>query len=218
MVIHDQHNHRGKDTFVMMDYRMCSKCIEHRGIVHEYQHISAYAQMLELKVRRCCELNNEQQLSAILFIGKSCDSDDYVIVVIINDQQSWEALRKEAEFSTDEEFIAELANEKNSLNMERSEYVQIKWIRPDEDGLTFEFCTLTLKLDTTWMYDIMNALLKERNIYYDNAIREEAVVASMERRLVLLGKKVEEMDDYRQNLSNTLISKFVAIQNEKVTS
>ncbi|VDM19458.1 unnamed protein product [Wuchereria bancrofti] len=189
----------------------------------------AYAQMLELKVRRCCELNNEQQLSAILFIGKSCDSDDYVIVVIISDtlsssytatydQQSWEALRKEAEFSTDEEFIAELANEKNSLNMERSEYVQIKWIRPDEDGLTFEFCTLTLKLDTTWMYDIMNALLKERNIYYDNAIREEAVVASMERRLVLLGKKVEEMDDYRQNLSNTLISKFVAIQNEKVTS
>ncbi|EJW81411.1 hypothetical protein WUBG_07679 [Wuchereria bancrofti] len=185
--------------------------------------------MLELKVRRCCELNNEQQLSAILFIGKSCDSDDYVIVVIISDtlsssytatydQQSWEALRKEAEFSTDEEFIAELANEKNSLNMERSEYVQIKWIRPDEDGLTFEFCTLTLKLDTTWMYDIMNALLKERNIYYDNAIREEAVVASMERRLVLLGKKVEEMDDYRQNLSNTLISKFVAIQNEKVTS
>ncbi|VIO90581.1 Uncharacterized protein BM_BM10719 [Brugia malayi] len=185
--------------------------------------------MLELKVRRCCELNNEQQLSAILFIGKSCDSDDYVIVVIISDilsssytatydQESWEALRKEGEFSTDEEFIAELANEKNSLNMERSEYVQMKWIRPDEDGLTFEFCTLTLKLDTTWMYHIVNALLKERNIYYDNAIREEAVVASMERRLELLGNKVEEMDDYRRNLSNTLISKFVAIQNGKVSS
>ncbi|KAK6100375.1 hypothetical protein QQG55_0390 [Brugia pahangi] len=185
--------------------------------------------MLELKVRRCCELNNEQQLSAILFIGKSCDSDDYVIVVIISDilsssytatydQESWEALRKEGEFSTDEEFIAELANEKNSLNMERSEYVQMKWIRPDEDGLTFEFCTLTLKLDTTWMYHIVDALLKERNIYYDNAIREEAIVASMERRLELLGNKVEEMDDYRRNLSNTLISKFVAIQNGKVNS
>lgn len=52
----------------------------------------------------------------------------------------------------------------------------------------FEFCTLTLNLDTSWIYDIVDALLKERNIYRDDAIREGTTVASMERRLELLGK------------------------------
>lgn len=37
--IHDQHNHQGKDMFVMTDYRMYSKYNEHPEIVHEYQHI-----------------------------------------------------------------------------------------------------------------------------------------------------------------------------------
>ncbi|KAL4002422.1 hypothetical protein ACH3XW_3405 [Acanthocheilonema viteae] len=185
--------------------------------------------MLELKVSRCCELNNEQQLSAIFFIGKNCNNNEYIAAVIINDtlstsytatydQKTWESLREESEFGTDEEFIAELADQNNSLNMERSEYVQVKWIRPDQDGLTFEFCTLTLNLDSTWIYDIVDALLKERNIHHDNAIKGDTIIAGMERRLELLGKKVEEMDDYRRNLSNTLISKFVAIQNEKTNS
>ncbi|VDO47854.1 unnamed protein product [Onchocerca flexuosa] len=44
--------------------------------------------MLELKVSRCCKLNDERQLSAILFIGKSCDNDEYIAVVIINDTLS----------------------------------------------------------------------------------------------------------------------------------
>ncbi|VDK88321.1 unnamed protein product [Litomosoides sigmodontis] len=185
--------------------------------------------MLELKVSRCCEPNDERRLSAVLFIGKSCNSNEYVAVVVINDtlrpsyaatydEKSWESLRAESEFSTDEEFIAELADQNNSLSMERSECVQVKWIRSDQDGLTFEFCTLTLNMDTSWLYDIVDALLKERNIYRDNAIREGTTVANMERRLELLGKKVEEMDDYRRNLTNTLISKFVAIQNGKASS
>ncbi|MCP9259089.1 hypothetical protein DINM_001323 [Dirofilaria immitis] len=155
--------------------------------------------MLELKVSRCCELNDERQLSAILFIGKNCDSDEYIAVVVINDtlspsytaaydQKSWKTLREEGECSTDEEFIAELADLKNSLSMERSECVQVKWIRPDEDGLMFEFCTLTLNLDTTKIYDIIDALLKERNIYHDNAVKGDTIVADMERRLELLGK------------------------------
>lgn len=42
-----------------------------------------------------------------------------------DDQKSWESLREESEFSTDEEFIAELADQNNSLNMECSEYVQV---------------------------------------------------------------------------------------------
>ncbi|EFO15481.2 hypothetical protein LOAG_13028 [Loa loa] len=96
--------------------------------------------------------------------------------------------------------------------------LKVRWIRSDEDGLTFEFCALTLNLDTSWIYDIVDALLKERNIYHDNAIKDETIIAGMERRLELLGKKVEEMDNYRRNLSNTLISKFVAIQNRKTSS
>lgn len=43
--------------------------------------------MLELKVSRCCELSSERQLSAVLFIGKSCNNE-YVAVVIINDTLS----------------------------------------------------------------------------------------------------------------------------------
>ncbi|VDO58612.1 unnamed protein product [Onchocerca flexuosa] len=99
-----------------------------------------------------------------------------------DDEKSWKTLREEGEFNTDEEFFAELADQRNSLSMERSECVQMKWIRPDEDGLTFEFCTLTLNLDTTWMYNIVDALLKERNIYHDNAIKGDTMVAGMERR------------------------------------
>ncbi|VDM97046.1 unnamed protein product [Onchocerca ochengi] len=136
----------------------------------------------------------------------------------LDDEKSWKTLREEGEFNTDEEFFAELADQKNTLSMERSECVQLKWIRLDEDGLTFEFCTLTLNLDTTWIYNIVDALLKERNIYHDNAIKGDIMVDGMERRLELLGKRVEEMDDYRRNLSNTLISKFVVIQNEKINS
>uniref|UniRef100_A0A0R3RU17 GOLD domain-containing protein n=1 Tax=Elaeophora elaphi TaxID=1147741 RepID=A0A0R3RU17_9BILA len=185
--------------------------------------------MLELKVSRCCELNDERQSSALLFVGKISRNDEYIATVIINDalsssyiatfdHKSWEGLREEGEFSTDEEFIAELADENNLLSVERSECVQVKWIRPDQDGLTFKFCTLTLNQGSTLIYDIVDALLKERNLHHSNAVERETIVASMERRLELLGKRVEEMDDYRRNLSNTLISKFVAIQNAKTSS
>lgn len=44
--------------------------------------------MLELKVSRCCELNDERQLSTVLFIGKNCGNDEYIAVVIINDTLS----------------------------------------------------------------------------------------------------------------------------------
>uniref|UniRef100_A0A915PQE4 Uncharacterized protein n=1 Tax=Setaria digitata TaxID=48799 RepID=A0A915PQE4_9BILA len=185
--------------------------------------------MLELKVARKGKLNDEQQLSAILFIGKNSGSDEYMVVAIINDpvimsytasydRDSWLALREESEFSTDEDFIAELANMNNTLRMERSECIQMKWIRPDESGLTFEFCTMTLKPNIAGTYDVVSALLMERNIYYDNAIKSENIVAGMERKLELLAEKVDEMEDYRQNLSTTLISKFVAIQNKKTNS
>ncbi|KAM3724887.1 Ketol-acid reductoisomerase (NADP(+)) [Dirofilaria immitis] len=157
-------------------------------------------------------------LAAHNSFSNSYSMNVYLNVGIKNDQKSWKTLREEGECSTDEEFIAELADLKNSLSMERSECVQVKWIRPDEDGLMFEFCTLTLNLDTTKIYDIIDALLKERNIYHDNAVKGDTIVADMERRLELLGKKVEEMDNYRRNLSNTLISKFAVIQNEKAKS
>lgn len=42
------------------------------------------------------------------------------VLHFIDDQESWKALREESEFSTDEEFIAELADQNNSLSMERS--------------------------------------------------------------------------------------------------
>lgn len=46
---------------------------------------------------------------------------------------------------------------------------------------------MTLNLDKTWLYDIVDALLKERNIYHENSVREGTIVAGMERRLELLG-------------------------------
>lgn len=44
--------------------------------------------MLELKVSRCCKLNDQSQLSGLLFIGKSCESDEYIVIMIINDTLS----------------------------------------------------------------------------------------------------------------------------------
>lgn len=43
----------------------------------------------------------------------------------IDDQGSWERLREEGEFSTDEDFFTELADQNNLLNIERSECIQV---------------------------------------------------------------------------------------------
>ncbi|VDN06639.1 unnamed protein product [Thelazia callipaeda] len=185
--------------------------------------------MLDLKVSRRCEFYADDQLStALIFVGKNNDLNEYVVLALISDssfftasydQESWIKLREESDFSSDDEFIAELCDPKITISIERSDDVQVKWNRPDEDGLKFEFCTMTLCPNTVGIFSLVDALLTERNNHYENLTRSDVVIADMERKFELLSKylqKVEEMDEYRRNLSNTLISKFVAIQNKNI--